>query len=84
MLARKRVKDKGKKRLSKYFKEYKPGDRVALVIDLSEQKGRFFKRFQGMTGTIEKKQGNAYVVKFLNGRVIKRVITTSPHLKAIK
>jgi len=84
MLQRKRVRTKGKKGLSRYFYNYKPGDRVALVLDLADQKGKFHKRFHGSTGVIEKKQGRAYVVKFLNGKVLKRIITNASHLKKIQ
>ncbi|MEM4703407.1 MAG: 50S ribosomal protein L21e [Candidatus Pacearchaeota archaeon] len=84
MKARKHVRARGRKSLSKYFHKYKPGDKVALVLDLSEAKGRFAKQFHGITGTIEKQQGHAYIVKFLNGKVIKRIITIPAHLKPIK
>ena len=84
MLTRKRARTKGKRSLSKYFHDYKLGDKVALVLDLSEAKGRFAKQFQGMTGIIEHKQGKAYVVRFLNGKVVKKIITTTSHLKPIK
>ncbi|MEM2089491.1 MAG: 50S ribosomal protein L21e [Candidatus Pacearchaeota archaeon] len=84
MKSRKRVREKGKKRLSQYFHCYQPGDKVALVLDVAEAKGKFPKRFHGKIGTIEKKQGRAYVVKFLNGKVVKRIITTTAHLKPIK
>jgi ribosomal protein L21E len=84
MLQRKRLRTRGKKSLSHYFHEYKPGDRVAFVLDLAEKKGRFPTQFQGRTGTIEKKQGKALVVKFLDGKVIKRMVTNTSHLKPLK
>ncbi|MCS7134449.1 MAG: 50S ribosomal protein L21e [Candidatus Pacearchaeota archaeon] len=84
MKTKKKIRAKGKKSLSKYFYEYKPGEKVALVLDISEPKGKFSKRFHGKTGTIERKQGRAYVVKFLNGKVLKKIITTPEHLKPIK
>ena len=84
MLEHKRIRERGKKSLSKYFHEYKPGDKVALIFNLSEKKGRFSKPFHGLTGAIVKKQGRAYVVKFLNGNVLKKVVTTPAHLKPLK
>lgn len=84
MKSRKLIREKGKKRLSQYFHHYEPGDKVALVLDVSEHKGKFPKQFHGRIGTIERKQGRAYVVKFLNGKVVKKIITTPAHLKPIK
>ena len=84
MLERKRIRQRGKKSLSKYFHEYKPGDKVALILNLSERNGRFHKPFHGLTGAIVKKQGKAYVVKFLNGKVLKKVVTNASHLKPLK
>ncbi|MFH1823590.1 MAG: 50S ribosomal protein L21e [archaeon] len=84
MKARKRVRTKGKIPLSRYFQELKPGDTVALVRDLIDKKGLFPSRFHGLTGTVEKKIGRAYMVKFLNGKVLKRVIVKPLHLKKLE
>jgi large subunit ribosomal protein L21e len=84
MLEHKRIRQRGKRSLSKYFHEYKTNDKVALIFNLSEKKGRFSKPFHGRTGSIVKKQGRAYIVKFLDGRVVKKVVTTASHLKPLK
>lgn len=84
MKGRKKIRKKGKISLSTYFHSYKPGDKVVLVLDVSEAKGKFPEQFHGKIGTIKKKQGRAYVVEFLNGKVVKKIITTPAHLKPVK
>jgi len=83
MLKRKRARQKGKKRLSEIFKELQPGDSVVLVRDLSS-KGMFPKHFHGKVARVVGKQGSAYIVKFLNGKVPKTLIVRPEHLKKLK
>ncbi len=68
--------------LSQYFKELKPGDKIALVKNASIS-GAFPRRFSGRTGTVVKKLTKAYEVKFLNGKVYKHLILKPIHLKRI-
>ena len=83
MLKRKRISEKGKIRLSKVFQEFQPGDKVALVRNLS-MKGKFPKQFQGRTGIVEGKMGRSFVVKFLNGKFYKKLVIRPIHLKKLK
>jgi ribosomal protein L21E len=82
MAKQKRLREKGKINLSRYFKEFKVGDRVALTNDLSV-KGGSPKQFLGRTGTIIKKDKNAYMVKFLNGKIYKYLILKPIHIKKL-
>ncbi len=83
MKKRKKIREKGKVRLSKVFQEFKKGDRVCLVRELS-QRGLFPKQFHGLTGTIEGKRGRAYMVRFKNGRIYKKLVIKPVHLKKLK
>lgn len=83
MKKRKKIRERGKARLSKIFQEFKKGDKVALIRNLS-QKGMFPKRFHGLTGIVEDKKGRAYIVKFLNGKRYKRLTIKPAHLKKLK
>lgn len=83
MKKRKKIREKGKVRLSRVFQEFKEGDRVCLVRELS-QKGLFPKQFHGLTGTIEGKRGRAYMVRFKNGRIYKKLVIKPVHLKKLK
>ena len=83
MLKRKRIRDKRRIRLSQYFQELKPGDKVAIVKNLSF-KASFPPRMQGKTGIIEGKRGRAYIVKLLNGKIHKTLTIKPIHLKKLK
>jgi large subunit ribosomal protein L21e len=83
MLKRKKVRTRGKLSLSKYFQEFKQGDRVAIVREHS-QNPKFPKRIQGITGTVEGSRGAAYVVKIKEGNKEKTHIIKPVHLKKIQ
>ncbi len=76
-------KEKGKISLSKYFQEFKDGDTIGLVIHPGVQKGRFYPRFHGQTGTISGKRGNCYGIKFTDGNKEKKLFVHPIHLKRL-
>jgi ribosomal protein L21E len=77
------LREKGKIRLSEYFKELKPGEKVAITINLSENP-QFPKRIQGRTGIVEEKRGKAYVVRVKEYNSEKRHLIKPIHLKRLK
>jgi len=83
MKPRKKIRERGKIKLSRAFQEFKKGDRVALVYELAT-KGRFPKQFYGLSGTVEGKRGRAYIVRFKNGKVYKNLVVRPIHLKRLK
>ncbi len=83
MIKKKNIKTKGKLSLSKYFQEFKEGDRVAIVREHS-QNPKFPKRIQGITGVVEGKRGSAYIIKIKEGNKEKTHIIKPVHLKEIK
>jgi ribosomal protein L21E len=82
MLKRKKVREKGKLKLSKYFQELKEGDRVTVVRELS-QAGWFPKTLQGRTGVVLSKRGDSYIVNIKLGKV-KSYIVHPIHLKKLE
>jgi len=78
----KNIREKGKKKISKYFPEIQKGDRVSFVRDLSSSPC-FPKSFHGLTGEVVKKQGNAYVIKFYDQNKSKILIINPEHLKKL-
>ena len=62
-------------------KQFDDGDKVHLSLDPSVQKGRFHPRFNGLTGTVVGKQGQAYQVEIVDGGKTKKLIAKSAHLK---
>lgn len=82
MLSHKRIRERGKLSLAKYFEELKQGDKVALVRNLSFAPN-FPRRMQGKTGKIVEKRGRAYVVKVMDGKKEKTFIVSKIHMKKL-
>jgi len=83
MIKRKKVRTRGKLSLSRYFQEFKEGDRVGIVREHS-QNPKFPARIQGITGVVEGKRGRAYIIKIKEGNKEKIHIIKPIHLKKIK
>lgn len=77
------LREKGKVRLSEYFKNLKEGDKVAVILERS-QESSFPKRIIGRTGIIEGMRGKAYIVKLKDYNQEKRFIIQAIHLKKLK
>ena len=83
MVRTKKMQEKGKVKLSRYFQELKIGDKVSIIREAS-QKASFPERMQGRTGVIEEKRGKAYIVKLNDYNQEKRFIIQAIHLKKVK
>ena len=83
MIKRKQVTQRGKIRLSEYFKNLKNGERVAIIRELSENP-KFPYQLQGRSGVIAGKRGRAYVVKMMDFDQEKTHIISAVHLKKLK
>jgi large subunit ribosomal protein L21e len=64
------------------IQEYDDGQKVHLKLDPSVSEGRFHPRFNGHTGTVAGKQGDAFKVEITDGGKEKTVIARAAHLKA--
>jgi large subunit ribosomal protein L21e len=73
--------NRGKIPLSSYFQKLEKGDKVGLKITPQVQKGRFFPRFHGMTGTITGRKGFCYAVAIKDGNKAKTLYVHPIHLK---
>ena len=83
MVKRKSNRTRGKISLSKYFQEFKKGDFVAITRERAIN-SNFPERFQGRTGIVEAKRGQAYLVNIKDKDKEKRFLVTPIHLKKIK
>jgi len=81
---KKHYKDKGKISLSKYFKEYKTGDKVILKAEPAVQKGIYFPRYHGKLGVVKGKKGFCYEILIKDKNKQKNIIVNPVHLKAIE
>ncbi len=78
---KKHYKDKGKIPLSKYFKEYKIGDKVILKAEPAIQKSIYFHRYHGKSGIVKGKKGSCYEVTIKDKNKEKNIIVHPVHLK---
>lgn len=62
--------------------QFEEGESVHLRIDPSVSDGRFHPRFDGHTGVVEGKQGDAFKVTIEDGSKEKTIIATAAHLTA--
>lgn len=76
--------EQGKIPLSKYFQDFKDGDFVSLVIQANVQKGRFYRRFYGMSGIVTGKKGSCYEVTIQDGHKEKKLYVHPVHLNIQK
>ena len=75
---------RGRINIRRVMHVYEAGDRVAIVLDGGQQKGMPHRRFQGRTGFITEKQGNAYVIAVKDGNMQKTVIARPEHLQPLE
>jgi len=84
-LFKRHYKDKGKVPLSKYFQVFNEGDKVDLKINSNIQKGQFFRRFYGLTGTVTGiKRGSCYEILIKDGKKQKTLYVHPIHLNKAK
>ena len=79
---RKKVREKGKLGLSRYFKQIDDGAKVAVVADRGVR-AAFPKRIQGMSGTVLESRGKFKVVQIKDGNKMKTFIMHPVHLKLL-
>lgn len=80
---RKNIRTKGKIRISDFLQTFETGEKVALKIESAYQKGQYFLRFHGKTGTIKCQRGKCYEVKIKDFKKDKIVVVHPVHLKKV-
>ncbi|MEK6927848.1 MAG: 50S ribosomal protein L21e [Nanoarchaeota archaeon] len=83
MVSHKNSRTRGKISFSRFFQQFKPGDFVAVVQELSEPFG-YNHRLQGRTGTVIEKRGAAYYIEVKDLNKPKRYLLKPIHLKKIE
>lgn len=79
-ILRKKPRDRGMNSITRALQEFEIGQNVNVNIDPAVHKGMPHPRFQGYTGKIEGKQGNAYLVGITVGKKHKTLIIRPEHL----
>ena len=83
MIKRKKQREHGKIKLSRYFQDFKKGDRVAVIRELALQP-KFPKTLQGRSGVVETKKGKSYIVKIKDLNKEKTYIIHPVHLRRLR
>jgi len=79
-----RPRNRGKVAVTKTMAIFLPGETVAVHLEPRVHKGMPHQAFQGQTGKIAGKQGNAYILKIHDGGKEKTLIVRPEHLVRIK
>lgn len=80
----KRARDRGMASPNKVLRQFPEGTRVAISMEASQHKGMVHKRFQGQTGVVSGKRGDAFVVDIVHGNKPKTLVVRAEHLKEIQ
>jgi large subunit ribosomal protein L21e len=78
----KKVREKGKLKLSSYFKSLDDGADVALVVDYGIR-ASFPRRLQGFSGKVAGSRGKFKLVEIKDGNKLKTFIVHPVHLKKL-
>lgn len=79
----KRIRQKGKIKLSHYFKKIQDGEAVSVVPDYAV-KSSFPKRIKGKSGKVTGSRGRYKLVEIRDGNKTKTFIIHPIHLKKLK
>lgn len=82
MVKSKKIRQKGKLRLSEYYKKLDEGDTVAIVIEKSVRIN-FPKRMQGKTGKVIGSRGYYKLVELKDKDAVKTLIIHPIHLRKL-
>ncbi len=83
MAKTRKIREKGKLQLSRYFQKMNPKEIVAIVKN-SSIPSNFPDRIQGKTGVVESKRGKAYVIRVKDIDKEKKFLIEPIHLKKIQ
>lgn len=72
---------RGKFSLTRYFQAFKIGDKVLLKAEPAIHNGMYFRRFNARSGTVERKQGDCYVIRINDLGKSKLLIVHPIHLR---
>ena len=74
---------RGKPPVTHSLRDYPPGTKVAITINASVHKGMPHPRFQGLTGNVIERRGDAFVIELFSKNKLKTIIARPEHLRLI-
>lgn len=79
----KRHREKGRPPVTHSLRKFEENAKVAIVINPSIHKGMPHPRFQGLTGVVKERRGDAYLIEVRTGGLYKIVIARPEHLRLV-
>lgn len=79
----KKVRQKGKISITKYFQDFNKGDKVLLAVEPAVQSGMYHPRFHSKVGTIDSKKGRCYSLSIKDGGKEKTLVVHPVHLRKV-
>lgn len=83
-LFRKSTRQKGLRSLRYLLEPIQVEQKVDIILNSSIQNGRPHRRYNGLSGTVLKKQGQSYVIAVKSGKTDKIIISRPEHLRISK
>jgi large subunit ribosomal protein L21e len=80
----KKPRERGRPPVTHTLREFPPGTRVAVKINPSVLKGMPHIRFQGLTGVVIGRQGNAFRVQVNDKKKAKELVVRPEHLRSVQ
>src|SRR5687768_1761855 len=65
------------------LRDYPPGSKVAITLNPSIHKGMPHPRFQGLTGNVVERRGDAFIIELYSKNKLKTIIARPEHLRLI-
>ena len=79
----KHPRDRGTPPPTHALRDYPPGTKVAITINPSIHRGMPHPRFQGLTGNVVERRGDAFVIELYAKNKQKTIIARPEHLRLI-
>lgn len=79
----KHPRERGNPPPSHALRDYPPGTKVAITLNPSVHNGMPHPRFQGLTGSVIERRGDAFVIALRVGDMLKTIISRPEHLRLI-
>ena len=81
---KKSIREKGKISITRFYQEFKEGDKVRLIAEPGYQKGMYHPNYHNKSGIILGKQGKCYKAVIKDQKKAKIIVVHPVHLRKEK
>lgn len=79
----KHPRERGAPPVTHALRDYPAGTKVAITLNPGVHKGMPHPRFQGLTGNVVERRGDAFIIELMAGNKLKTIISRPEHLRLI-